>query len=211
MKKTIATIVAGMAALTVAAAHTAAVDVKEIVKKTKAAYESTSSAEVKFEQNGDAGSISGTLLYGKGNKYRLELANQTTVSDGERTWLYFPAKNQVVITRASNAKGRLTPNEILTAFPGNYDVKLLGEKTVNGRGVWVVGCTPGSGDRIGDITSATLYIDKTSYRFQQIDVQSPTIGSMQIRIVDARYGARVPDTRFTLTPPAGARVVDLSK
>lgn len=192
-------------------ARPAAPDVHEIVRKTKALYESTPSAEVTFEQTGSSGSLSGTLVYAKGNRYRLEMANQTTVSDGEKTWLYVPGKNQVVISKASSAPGRLTPNEILTAFPGNYDVKLMGEQSVNGRSVWVVRCTPGSGDRIGDVSSATLYIDKGTYRFQQIDVESPTLGSMKIRITSARYGGKVADTRFTLVPPQGARVIDLSK
>ncbi len=194
-----------------ASAHVAATDVNEIVKKTKALYASTPTAEVKFEQSGPAGTMSGTLLYAKGNRYRLDVTGQTTASDGQRTWLYNNAKNQVVISRATTGGARLTPNEILTAFPGTYAVKLAGEGKVNGRGVWLVRCTPGTGERIGDVSAATLYIDKQTSRFQQIDIDSPTLGQMKIRIVSARYGVKIPDARFTIVPPRGAKVIDLSK
>jgi outer membrane lipoprotein carrier protein len=186
-------------------------DVAEIVRKTRSLYNATSGAEVKFVQEGTTGSTSGTLVYGQGNRFRLEFPKQTIVSNGERTWTYYSEKNQVMISRASSGRGRLMPSDIMTAFPGNYSTKLIGQKSVNGRQVWVVECLPGSGEKIGDITRAVLYIDKGTFRFQQIDIESPTIGAMKLRITSARYDLKLPDSRFTFTPPQNARVVDLSK
>jgi outer membrane lipoprotein carrier protein len=205
---------AGMALLLTATASTArriTDDVAEIVKKTKALYSATSGAEVKFVQQGSTGSTSGTLVYGQGNRFRLEFPKQTIVSNGQRTWSYSSEKNQVVVSKTSSGKGRMLPSDIMTAFPGNYSTKLIGQKTVNGRQVWVVECVPGSGEKIGDITRAILYIDKGTFRFQQIDIQSPAMGEMKLRITSARYDLNLPDSRFTFTPPQNARVVDLSK
>ena len=47
--------------------------------------------------------------------------------------------------------------------------------------------------------------------FQQIEVESPSLGTMKIRIISAQYGTKVPDSRFTFTAPKDVRVVDLSK
>lgn len=187
-------------------------DIREIVRKTKAAYNTTQSAEVKFEQTSGSGSpTNGTLTYAEGDKYRLELGKQTIISDGQKTWTYTPAKKQVVISKAATGASRLTPGQILTAFPGDYATSLTGSATVNGRAVWIVRCIPGSGKKIGDVTAATLYIDKSTYRFQQVDVESPTIGKIKLRITSATYGAKVPASRFSFTPPSGVRVIDLSR
>jgi len=186
-------------------------NVAEIVRKTKAVYGSTSTAEIKFEQSGAAGTSTGTLAYGKGDKFRLELPKQTIVSDGAKVWTYMPEKRQVLISKSASGANRLTPDEILTAFPGDYATELTGEKTVNGRPVWVVRCTPGKGRKIGDVTRATLYIDKANYRFQQVEVESPSLGTMKIRIISADYGTRIADSRFTFIAPKDARVVDLTR
>jgi outer membrane lipoprotein-sorting protein len=186
-------------------------DVNDIVKKTKAAYASTQAAEIKFEQTAGSGSSNGTLTYAKGDKYRLELGKQTIVSNGSKVWTYTPEKRQVLVSKAVSGTNRLTPEDLLTAFPGDYSTQLLGEQKVNGRAVWVVRCTPGAGKKIGDVSRATLYIDKASYRFQQVEVESPSLGTMKIRIISAQYGAKVPDSRFTFQAPKDVRVVDLTR
>lgn len=186
-------------------------DVNEIVKKTKSVYASTAAAEIKFEQTGAAGSSNGTLTYAKGDKYRLELPKQTIVSNGTKVWTYMPEKRQVLVSKAITSANRLTPEDLLTAFPGDYASQLIGEQTVNGRAVWVVRCTPGTGNKIGDVSRATLYIDKASYRFQQVEVESPSLGTMKIRIISAQYGAKVADSRFTFDAPKDVRVVDLTR
>lgn len=186
-------------------------DVNEIVKKTKSVYASTATAEIKFEQTGSAGNASGTLTYAKGDKYRLELPKQTVVSNGSTVWTYMPEKRQVVVSKAVTSANRLTPEDLLTAFPGDYSSQLVGEQKVNGRAVWVVRCTPGNGAKIGDVNRATLYIDKATYRFQQVEVESPSLGTMKIRIISAQYGAKVADSRFTFVPPKDVRVVDLTR
>ncbi|HVZ38885.1 MAG TPA: outer membrane lipoprotein carrier protein LolA [Candidatus Kapabacteria bacterium] len=186
-------------------------DVKQIVQKVKSIYASTSSAEIRFEQTGGTGNASGTLVYQGGDRYRLDLPKQTIVSDGTKVWTYTPEKKQVVISRASKGTGRLTPEDILTAFPGNYATELAGEEKLNGRPVWIVRCTPGAGGKIGDVTKATLYIDKSTYRFQQVDIEGPSVGSLKLRILSARYGGSIPASTFTFNPPGGVRVVDLSK
>jgi outer membrane lipoprotein carrier protein len=199
------------ATATAAQAHLRNGDVQEIVKKTKQLYDGTSNAEVQFEQEGTTGSMRGTLAYARGNKFRLEFPKQTIVSDGNRTWTYIPDRNQVVVSKAVSNQGRLTPNDILTSFPGDYSTRLTGEATVNGRKVWVVECVPNGDNRIGDVTKATLYIDQSSYRFQQIVIESPSMGQLKLRITSAKYDMKLPDSRFSFVPPQGARVVDLSK
>ncbi len=186
-------------------------DINEIVRKTKAAYAATSAAEIKFEQIGTSGNSIGTLSYASGDRYRLEMQKQTIISNGSKVWTYTPEKRQVLVSKAISGSNRMTPEDILTAFPGNYATQLAGEQKVNGRAVWVVNCTPGTGEKVGDVTRATLYIDKATFRFQQVEVESPSLGTMKIRIISAQYGAKIPDSRFIFDAPSDVRVVDLTR
>ena len=206
-----AALILGMTITSLGQAKTRVDDVREIVRKTKALYDATTTAEVKFEQTSGEGKAIGLLLFGSGDRFRLELPKQTIVSNGQKVWTYMPEKRQVVVSNATHGGGRRTPSEILTAFPGDYATELVGDQTINGKAVWVVRCTPGSGKKIGDVTKATLYIDKSSYRFQQVDVESPSLGRLSVRITGAQYGVKLTDARFTFTAPQGVRVVDLSK
>lgn len=182
--------------------------VEDIVRRTKALYDATTSAEVRFEQSGAQGSTSGTLQYTNGNRYRLEFPKQTIVSNGTTVWTWTPARKQVIVSKANARRGGLTPSEILTKFPGSYRPTLVGERTVDKRPVWVVRCDAGA-EKIGDVTTATLYIDKSTYRFSRIDLTSPSMGTMTVRITDARYNVSIPESRFQFVPPAGARVIRL--
>jgi len=184
-------------------------DIRDIVGKIKSLYSGTESAEIRFEQTGSTGSLSGTLLY-RGDKFRLEFPKQTFVSNGEKTWTYTPATKQLVISKSAPRGSRMTPNDILNSFPGDYATELVGDDKINGRPVWVIRCVP-QGNMVGDVTEATLYVDKSTYRFQQIALTSPSLGSMTLRIISAKYDTKIPDDRFTFPPPSGARVIDLSR
>ncbi len=184
-------------------------DVKKIVAKARQLNSSTKTATIRFTQSGGGEDGSGKLDYAQGNRFRLELPSRTIISNGSLTWSWTPSKNQVVINKAASG-GQLTPNDILQSFPGNYSTKLDGETTIGGNAVWIVNATASGDRRLGDISSAVLYIDKKSYRFRKISVTSPSLGNLTLQITSADYDATIPDSRFNFTPPEGAKVIDLT-
>src|SRR5512133_423682 len=195
--------------LVAASAHVRAIGLDEIVRRTRANYASTKSAEISFEQTGSNGTTSGLLQFAE-NRYRLELPKQTVVSNGTFVWTYTPTRNQVVISKASTRSGALTPGDILTKFPGTYSTALEGERTLDGRRVWLVRCRAGK-EKIGDVTEALLYIDQSTFRFSRIDLQSASMGATTIRVKAAKYNVELSDSRFNFKPPVGTRVVNLAR
>lgn len=184
-------------------------DVTKIVAKARQLNSSTTAATIRFTQSGGGEDGSGKLDYAQGNRFRLELPSRTIVSNGELTWSWTPAKKQVIINRAATG-GQLTPNDILQSFPGDYSTTLAGETTIGGNAVWIVNATASGDRKLGDISSAVLYIDKESYRFRKISVTSPSMGNLTLQITSASYNVTIPDSRFIFTPPEGAKVIDLS-
>ncbi len=186
-------------------------DGAQIVARTRSLYKNTTAGKVEFSQRDAGGTTSGTLWFSTGDRYRLEYPNQTIVSDGASVWRYVPSRNQVVISTASKRAGQITPDQILTMFPGDYETTLVGSDKVNGKSVWVVRATAGSGTRIGDVTEATLYINKSTYRFEQIGITSAAAGAMTITVNSANYNGSIPASRFSFSPPKDTRVVDLRR
>lgn len=191
-------------------AHTRQDNVKTIVAKTKELYKNTTTAKITFTQTAAGSSVSGTLEYSTGNKFRLTLPDRTIVSDGSKTWTYIKERNQVIVNKAASG-GQITPNDILRSFPGDYTSTLNGTTKVGGKDAWIVNCTATGAARVGDINSATLYIDKNTHRFHKITVTSPTLGTMTLDIGSAQYNLSLAASRFTFSAPTGATVVDLSK
>lgn len=191
-------------------AHLRQEDVNAIVAKTKELYRTTSTAKITFTQTASGSTVSGTLEYSTGNKFRLTLPDRTIVSDGVKTWTHIKDRNQVVINKAATG-GQVTPNDILRSFPGDYTSTLGGNAKVGGKDVWIVNAVASGAKRVGDINSATLYIDKSTYRFRRITVVSPTLGTMTLDIGSAQYNLTLAASRFTFTAPKGASVIDLSK
>ena len=184
-------------------------NVKKIVAKARQLNTATTTAKITFTQTGGGADGSGVIEYAQGNKFRLDIPGRTVVSDGSKTWSYMKSKNQVVINKAASG-GQVTPNDILTSFPGDYSTTLLGSATVAGNAVWKVKATAAGDRRIGDISSAILYIDKKTHRFRKITVTSPSLGTTTLTITNAQYNIAISASRFTFTPPSGAQVIDLS-
>ncbi len=183
--------------------------VKKIVAKARQLNTATTTARINFTQSGGGADGSGVIEYAQGNKFRLDIPGRTVVSNGSKTWSFMKSKNQVIINKAASG-GQVTPNDILQSFPGDYSTSLAGSTTVGGNAVWKVDATASGDRRIGDITNATLYIDKKSYRFRKITVTSPSLGTMTLTITGAEYNVSIPASRFTFVPPSDAKVIDLS-
>lgn len=184
-------------------------NVKKIVAKARQLNTATTTAKINFTQSGGGADGSGVIEYAQGNKFRLDIPGRTVVSNGSKTWSFMKSKNQVIINKAASS-GQVTPNDILQSFPGDYSTSLVGSATVGGNSVWKVNATASGDRRIGDITSAVLYIDKKTSRFRKITVTSPSLGTMTLTITGAQYNLSIPDSRFTFDPPEDAKVIDLS-
>ena len=78
-------------------------DVKDIISKVQKKYDSIRDVSVVFVQDVQFGvtkaeqSFSGKLLMKKGNKYRIEMEQQTIVTDGKSVWSLNKVNNQLLI------------------------------------------------------------------------------------------------------------------
>ena len=82
------------------------------VAKLQKKYDTINDARTEFTQEVLFGltkakhSFKGTMYMKKGNKYRIELEDQTLVTDGLSVWSYIKSTNQVIIDRYKDSSDR---------------------------------------------------------------------------------------------------------
>jgi outer membrane lipoprotein carrier protein len=107
------------------------------------------------------GSQKGTV-YMKGNKYRVSLAgkeNKEIFSDGNNTWTYDKAANEVTITKMDPTAKTITPQNLLTNFyDKDFLYKLNGEQKDAGRNLQEIEMTPT--DKSKTFHKVYVYVDK---------------------------------------------------
>jgi chaperone LolA len=188
-------------------------DASEILSKVRYRYSSVKDATVRFTQHVRFGvtkseqSFGGTFRMRKGNQYRIELDQQTIVTDGKSVWSYSAANNQVVIDRFKDDPHSYTPDRILVDLPENSVSTLLGRDTIGGRECSILKMTPK--DAKSTVVWIKLWVDRSEWLAKKIQVldigenfTTYTIGSIAINTA-------LPDSVFRYSPPPGAEVIDV--
>jgi outer membrane lipoprotein-sorting protein len=111
----------------------------------------------------------GELLV-KGDKYRLNIAGQTVINDGETIWTYIGEANEVQInTVEEDDESIITPTNLLNSYSENYKPKFVEETTLMGYNVMIIELKP---------------IEEKSYDFIELKVEKTKKRVLQITIVD---------------------------
>jgi chaperone LolA len=185
----------------------------EILGKVRERYEEIEDAEIVFSQEVTFArssleqKASGRLLLEKENRYRLELNDQTVVTDGVAVWSYSAATGQVVIDAFKADERFLTPEKVLTGAPDDFSASVL-ERHESGRGETVVlKLTPRSDDSF--VTSLKLWVDADSWLIRQVELLEFSGKKTTYTISKLNTNIGLPADTFSFTPPEGAEVVDL--
>jgi outer membrane lipoprotein-sorting protein len=152
-------------------------------------------------------SETGTLLV-KGDKYRLNIAGQIIISDGETMWTYIQEVNEVQINTVEEDQELLTPSRLLTSYSENYKSKLVGEETKDGRVYQVIELKP-SEDK--SYTLVILRVDKVLQRFDKIEIQDNNGNSFTYNVNDFVPDAPFKESDFVFTELEfpGAEIIDM--
>jgi outer membrane lipoprotein-sorting protein len=182
---------------------------KEVTEKTK----SFSSLKINFtyQMNNPQADIheseDGSLLV-KGDKYRLYIAGQVIISDGETMWTYIEEVNEVQINAVEEDQELMTPSRLLTSYSEQYKSKLVGEKKQNGKDYQIIELKP-SEDK--SYSLVILTVDKSNKRFDKIDIQDKNGNTFTYKVNDFIPEAPYKETDFTFSDEEfpDAEVIDM--
>jgi len=106
-------------------------------------------------------------LFVKGNKYRLLIAGQLVICDGETLWTYIEDAEEVQINAVEDAEETITPSNLLTSYSKDYKSKYIRETFQYGTTVHVIDLTPKEGKSYYKVQ---VIIDKAKDQLLEITI-----------------------------------------
>ena len=186
---------------------------REVIEKVRKKYDSIQDARLKFsqtvrfERTNLEQSSDGTLLLKKGNRYRLELGEQTIVTNGATVWSYSRGTNQVIIDKFKMDERLLTPEKVLSGAPEDFVPTFLGKEKIAGRDVVALKLVPRNDQSF--MSSLKLWVEDSSWLIRKAEVTDANGKKTEYEIEDVLMNTGLDDSLFSYEIPAGADVVDL--
>ena len=148
------------------------------------------------------------ILYIKGDSYRLSIAGQLVICDGETTWTYLEDAQEIQINSVEDEAESLTPSKIFTSVFEDYNSDYLGEYVQDGRTLQRIGLTPGKNKPYSKII---LGIDKSKPEIVQFDITDKSGNTYAYHITRFLVNIAVGDDQFTFNQNAfpDAEIIDM--
>jgi outer membrane lipoprotein-sorting protein len=202
---------------------------EEVVSKMEETIENTKDAhavlQAKVDAQGITLAVTAEVWEKAPNLVRAEIldaseprfAGMVMVSDGEKAWLYEPARNTVTMGSAGEMDMPL-PQEMISSLQDVIqevldvsDVELSGQETVAGREAYKLTLSPQENaeqEVFPGNGTATLWVDKEQWIVLKAAYEANAfgLGNMEVQTFELNPG--LPDSLFDFEVPEGATVID---
>jgi outer membrane lipoprotein carrier protein len=141
---------------------------ERLTQKTES-YKTMRAEFVYKMENTEAGvneQTEGALLV-MGDKYRLDIAGQTVISDGVTMWTYIADANEVQINSAEESEESISPAKLLSSYTKDYRSKFVAEDFLNGTTVNIIDLTPVEGKSFSKVR---LIVDKSADQLKEVTI-----------------------------------------
>jgi chaperone LolA len=195
-----------LAALVLSAGQPRAQDASAVAQRLQQRYRALDALQADFTQSLGGTTLRGTLTV-RGDAFRIELPNQTLVSDGATLWSYSPDDNQVVVQDYAEEDLGFSIGQVFTDYLQVFRPTGATQATLGGVRHDVLALVPReSGTTVRD---ATLYVrsaDAVPTRVRVHDVNGQTLA---FDLANVQLNPRLASDAFTFRYPRGVEVIDL--
>jgi outer membrane lipoprotein carrier protein len=174
----------------------------ELLKSIQAKYNSINTLSVNFtKSSGGKEDFSGKLYLKKDNKLRIELKNNTIITDGKTFWNYNKKEKKVIINNYDPSEpSELSLNTFINDYPSRSNLSSGEEGSFK-----TLTLIPKTSEL--NFNSAELFINKDDL-IDKVIIDSNS-GKAVITFSDYKLNRDIPDSEFTYSPPEGIKVLDL--
>ncbi len=148
-------------------------EAKKVLDKIRKKYDAYKTVEAAFslviEVPAQAKEIQKGTIAQEGKKFRLDMADQTIVSDGVTTWVYQKKPNEVQINNAdpNDANSFMTPKELLSRYQkGDFLYSITDKAVEGGKLLTLIEFKPK--DRNSEYSKIRVAIDEKTNTIQNI-------------------------------------------
>ncbi len=167
----------GLILLIFPAACFAADSLEDIISRVEKAIQSYAALKIQFEEiyywslTGEENRLTGDMVLGQNNRFRIETEDQMIVSDGHTLWTYSKPSNRVLIDQIVETDQSLLPMQIFFRFTKEYNVESLGEEEIQGLNCQILKFKSKNEDEL--IPQITVWVDQQKWlprRIEQMDL-----------------------------------------
>jgi outer membrane lipoprotein-sorting protein len=152
----------------------------------------------------------GKLLVQEDN-YRLSVAGQVVICDGETIWTYIEEAEEVQINSLEDDDGMISPSNILTFYDKNYKSKFLKEEKIDGKIIQIIELKPIE-DR--NFAKVDFFIDKEKLQMVKIIIFDKNDGTITYTVDNFLSNIPTKASDFTFNEefsPLNHYILDMSK
>ncbi len=184
----------------------------EVMKRLETTYQALDAIKATFKQTlatdftDETSSISGTMIL-KGENYRLEMKEQTLVTDGSTSWIFIPADNQILINNVERDETMISPSDFFNLHTKDYTSSYIGSESINGKTHDHVKLTPSRQNSY--VAEADIWVRKSDNMPTKVSIKDENQTSIVFELSSIQKNPQINQSTFTMEIPSGAEVIDL--
>ena len=188
-------------------------DAETIIKKLQKKYDTIKDASINYTQNIQFGvtkneqTFSGRLIMKRGNKYRIQMEQQTIITDGKSVWSVNLMNRQVVIDKYHDDPKTFSPDKIMVNVPDNYNASILGKEKLKDRELLAIKLIPKN--KKSNIRWMKVWVDEDDLLMKKIQVLEVSDNLSTYTIDELKINQGISDKEFLYEAPSGIEVIDL--
>ena len=199
--------VLALAALAVlSTGQAAAQNADAVARRLQAEYRNVRSLQADFVQTLGRQQLRGSITV-RGEAFRIELPEQTLVSDGRTLWSYTRTDNQVIVQDYRPQEVGFSIGQVFTDWGSQFRVTGATRATIGGARHDVLAMVPRQAG--SSVRDATLYVRSTDAVPTMVRVHDVNGQTLSFDLRNVRLNPRLAAGTFTFRAPSGAEVVDL--
>jgi outer membrane lipoprotein carrier protein len=146
------------------------------------------------------------ILILEDDNFRLEMAAQTIINDGESQWIYLADMNEVQIMEHDPEDDMMSPNKLFTVYEKGYKYTYVGAEAEKGKRLQIIDLFP---EESGAFIKVTLAVDAAKNQLHKITMHDKNGGTYTYLITSFSSNNTVKPFTFNSTDFPGVEVIDL--
>jgi len=203
-----------VAALVLTAGHPVAFaqDADAVFSRLLTKYRSIDALRAEFTQTMSSAywdqeeSFSGVLIL-QGEKYRVETGTEVFVVNGQETYIYRPAEEQVLIDDIAADESSFSPSDFLLHYDERFDVIDMDVVAHEGERHFRINLKPKNAESF--FREATIWMRDRDEIITQMTLLDVNDTRMVFTLDNIEINPALDEDTFRFTPPEGVEIIDL--
>lgn len=184
---------------------------KDILDKLSATTKSYKNITVGFNfifenKSQNINEIQKGILVLQEEMFRLEMAEQIIINNGESQWIYLSDINEVQIMDNDPEEDIMSPNKLFSIYEKGYNYNYIGTDSEKGKSLEIIDLFP---IKSGAFIKVTLAIDAAKNQLHKITIFDKNGGTYSYLVNTFKSNTIVPPFTFNTDEYKGVEIIDL--